>query len=115
MFIEEKHLEIINAILAKYPYTFYAFGSRVKGAPKKFSDLDVCFIEKIPIIEKNHLEEDFEESDLPYKVDLLDWYQCDEAFQHLIYPDLYLLQLGKNGKELNMVEIMKVLKEKIKS
>ena len=102
MFIEEKHLRIINAILAKYPYTFYAFGSRVKGTSKKFSDLDVCFIEKISAIEKNNLEEDFEESDLPYRVDLLDWYQCDDAFQQLIYPDLRLLQLGENGKRLSI-------------
>ena len=105
MFIEEKHLRIINAILAKYPYTFYAFGSRVKGTSKKFSDLDLCFIEKIPDSEQNRLEADFEESDLPYKVDLLDWYQCDEAFQHLIYPDLRLFQLGENEEKLSIIPI----------
>jgi len=31
MQIEKKHLEMVLQILLKYPYTFYAYGSRVKG------------------------------------------------------------------------------------
>ena len=57
-------------------------GSRVKGNPKKFSDIDLCFIEKIPGNVQSHIDEDFEESDLPYKVDVMDWHACDEAFKN---------------------------------
>ena len=40
--------KIIENLLEKYPYTFYAFGSRAKKTSKKFSDLDLCYLEKIP-------------------------------------------------------------------
>ena len=48
MQIEKKHLEIVPQILRKYPYQFYAYGSRVKGKSKKYSDLDLCYREEIP-------------------------------------------------------------------
>jgi len=46
--IESKHREIVQNILGKYPHKFYAYGSRAKGTAKKYSDLDLCFREKIP-------------------------------------------------------------------
>ena len=46
--IENRHLEILRSILSKYPYKFYAYGSRVKGTAKKYSDLDLCYQEEIP-------------------------------------------------------------------
>ena len=88
MFMENRHLDIVKTILKKYPYTFYAFGSRVRGKEKKLSDLDVCFIEDIPGHIISHIEEDFENSDLPYKVDIVNWHVCDESFQNLIRKDL---------------------------
>jgi len=100
MFMGDKHLDIVKNILTKYPYTFYAFGSRVKGNPKKLSDLDLCFIEKIPGNIQAHIDEDFEESDLPYKVDIVDWDMCDKNFQNLIRKDLRLIQMGKDSHVL---------------
>ena len=46
--IEKRHFEILQSILNKYPYYFYAYGSRVKGTARKFSDLDICYQENIP-------------------------------------------------------------------
>ena len=85
---EERHLRIILDILKKYPYKFYAFGSRVKGNHRKLSDLDLCFFDPIPWNVRSHIEEDFEESDLPYKVDLVDFNLCDEKFQSIILKDM---------------------------
>lgn len=98
--IEPHHLSIVLDILKKYPYTFYAFGSRVKGNPKKFSDLDLCFIENIPSNLLSLLDEDFDESDLPYKVDVINWNTCNESFKQLIRKDLLQVQQGKNGAQL---------------
>jgi predicted nucleotidyltransferase len=81
----------VRDILDKYPYTFYAFGSRVKGNSKRFSDLDICFYEQIPINVLSHLDEDFEESDLPFKVDIVDGLACNENFRALIQKDLIKL------------------------
>ena len=86
--IETRHLEIINSILSKYPYTFYAYGSRVKGGAKKYSDLDLCYREEIPWNVLSHIQEDLEESDLPFKVDLVFWELMGSEFQKLIKDDL---------------------------
>ena len=86
--IENRHLEIINSILSKYPYTFYAYGSRTKGEAKKYSDLDLCYREEIPWNVLSHIQEDLEESDLPFKVDLVFWELMGSEFQKLIKDDL---------------------------
>lgn len=99
MHIEQRHLTIIKDILVKYPYTFYIFGSRARGKPKKLSDLDLCFFEDIPWNERAHIDEDFEESDLPFEVDVVDWNMCDDAFRKLIQQDMMCIQVGVKLKE----------------
>lgn len=98
LYLEPRHLKIVMDILKKYPYTFYAFGSRVRGTQKRLSDLDLCWIDPIPKREYFQIEEDFEESDLPYKVDLIDWNNCSEAFQNIIKKDLVCIQT--QGKQI---------------
>lgn len=86
--MEERHWKIVQDILNKYPYTFYAFGSRVKGTHKPFSDFDLCFKESIPLNVQGHIDEDFEESKLPFKVDVLDWNRITPEFRKIIERDL---------------------------
>jgi len=69
--LEEKDQKIIQQILSKYPYKFYAYGSRVKGTAKKYSDLDLCYQEEIPLSVISQLREEFTESDLPFEVELV--------------------------------------------
>jgi predicted nucleotidyltransferase len=90
--MEARNWEIVKAILQKYPYTFYAFGSRIKGTQRKFSDLDICFMDNIPGHILSHIREDFEESNLPFTVDIVDWNSCDEKFRAQIKPDLTVIQ-----------------------
>ena len=85
--LEAKHREIVFEILRKYHYAFYAFGSRVKGTAKRFSDLDLCYKEPIPDSIVSHIEEDFEQSDLPFKVDLVSFSRCTEDFKKRIEED----------------------------
>lgn len=92
LFMEPHHWEIVKNILSKYPYSFYAFGSRVKGNPKKLSDLDLCFFDPIPLNALAHLDEDFEESDLPYKVDIINWNTISDSFRENIKKDLVKVQ-----------------------
>ncbi len=90
--LEKQYLEIVKNILKKYPYTFYIFGSRTKGKAKKLSDLDLCFMDNIPLHTKAIIEEEFAESNLPFKVDLMDWNQLPLTFQNQIRNDLVILQ-----------------------
>jgi predicted nucleotidyltransferase len=64
-------LNIIKQILSKHPYQFYAYGSRTKGLAKKYSDLDLCYQEVIPLEIISDLREEFVESDLPFTVELV--------------------------------------------
>ncbi|WP_341793020.1 MULTISPECIES: nucleotidyltransferase family protein [unclassified Rickettsia] len=96
--MEPKHFKIVQEILAKYPYNFYAYGSRVKGNPRRLSDLDLCFIENIPWSVRSHIDEDFEESDLPFIVEVIDYNKCGEDFRKLIKDDLQLVQ-NKNKEQ----------------
>jgi ribosomal protein S18 acetylase RimI-like enzyme len=89
--IEDRHFNIVQTILSSYPYTFYAFGSRTK-TPRYLSDLDLCFFENIPGNILAHLDEDFEESDLPYKIDVVNWQRCNPTFRALIQKDLVCIQ-----------------------
>lgn len=90
--LSDKELQFVKSILAKYPYQFYAYGSRVKGKQKKYSDLDLCYKDKIPDAVITKIYEDFEMSALPFKVELLNWHRCDVDFQKSIEKDLVRLE-----------------------
>ncbi len=78
--------------------TVWAFGSRVKGTARKNSDLDlVAFAEasQSPLV--GQAREAFEESSLPFRVDLHVWSDLPESYQanirqqyEAIQPDLGL-------------------------
>ena len=86
--LEDRHRIIVNNIIAKYPYQFYAYGSRVKGYAREFSDLDICYKEDIPILTLGEIQEDFENSTLPFKVDLVNLKWTSKSFQVSIEKDL---------------------------
>jgi predicted nucleotidyltransferase len=92
--MEPRHLKIVEDILSKYPYTFYAYGSRAKGMQKRLSDLDLCTKDPVPFNIKSHIEEDFEESNLPFLVTLLDWRYISPEFREIIQKDLVLIKKG---------------------
>ena len=86
--IEPWDYQILQKILSKYPYQFYAYGSRAKGTARKFSDLDLCYQEFIPDFLVYQIEEEFKESDLPFRVELISWKRMKPSFQALIKGDL---------------------------
>jgi type I restriction enzyme S subunit len=79
------HTAIIKQILAKElpNHEVAVFGSRVTGTAKPYSDVDLAVISKDGL-DKNklwELREAFEESDLPFSVDVLDWNKLSEGFK----------------------------------
>ena len=70
----------------------YAFGSRVKGTTKQYADLDLALsasgiIEQI-IIDKLNIA--FENSCIPFKIDIVDLNNIDKEFYQAIEKDLTL-------------------------
>ena len=92
--ITEKENIIIDKILNLYEpeFKFYFFGSRVKGDFSKLSDLDILIKgeKEIPSNYIDTLKTLFDKSDLPYIVNLTDFYGIDEKFYNLIRNDLIL-------------------------
>jgi predicted nucleotidyltransferase len=58
----------------------WVFGSRIKNTNKDYSDLDLVVVgkSKQDLSTLGALEEDFEESDLPFEVDILDYMRVAE-------------------------------------
>ena len=81
--LTEKEFLIIKNILKNYPDTII-FGSRIKGSSKKFSDLDICIKNKIKDYEHELLNEMFENSDLPFKVDVVLYNEVSDSFKKII-------------------------------
>lgn len=75
--IHPDHWKIVQRILQEHvpDLEVWAFGSRAKGSAKESSDLDLAIItdEPLPIDTSLALNEAFSESDLPWKVDVVDW------------------------------------------
>ncbi len=65
--------------------TTWVFGSRVKWTSSPKSDLDlVTFASEAQRSQVWSLREEFEESDLPFRVDVLIWDEISEEFQEEI-------------------------------
>lgn len=86
---------IINAILHRNfdGEQVFAFGSRVNGHPKKFSDLDLMIKDRNSFSSEKlaTLAEEFSLSDLPFKVDLVLWSEISEDFKKIIQDHSLLL------------------------
>jgi len=89
-------METIKRILAEYvgDCEVRAFGSRVDGSAKDYSDLDVAVVapNKIKRRTKMLLKEAFEESDLPFRVDVIDYNGVSDKFRAIINAKYEILQ-----------------------
>lgn len=103
IYLEDRHRKMVQDILKKYPYTFYVFGSRLKGTQKRLSDLDLCFFENIPDNVKSHIAEDFDDSNLPFIVDLIDWQAWSDSFRKLINKDCVIVQADDNLSNIEKI------------
>ncbi|GHT53461.1 hypothetical protein FACS189446_0920 [Bacteroidia bacterium] len=92
--LTNRDMETIQNIFEKYPVinTVYVFGSRAKNTHKSGSDIDLAVMDgNLPIKTLLRLKNDFEESSLPYFVDIVN-------YADLKNPDLkqHILRVGQN-------------------
>lgn len=88
--LDPEHLRIVLEILHRHAPTAqaYVFGSRAAGHAKPHSDLDLLLREAGPIAPLRFADlcADFEDSDLPFRVDVLDYHTTDVDFLRRIAP-----------------------------
>ncbi len=96
--ISAEEWRTVRAILQRHvpACTVWAFGSRARRSAKPASDLDLAIAcrEPLGIATLAALADDFDESALPYKVDVLDWCTASEGFRRAVTGDRVLLQPG---------------------
>lgn len=94
--LRPEELATVRAILASHVpgLEVWAFGSRVRGGAKPHSDLDLALITERPLTlaQGAALADAFAESDLPWRVDIVEWATTSDAFRRLIEHDHRVLQ-----------------------
>lgn len=98
--LDARHIEFIVNILKKNisdkNVRFYVFGSRAKGNYKEYSDIDIAVDFKGEKLCENVLDNiilEFENSVLPYEVDVIDLNAIDDNFKKLIKDSLVELKI----------------------
>src|ERR1051326_3949210 len=75
--LQPAHFAIVRRILHTHvpDREVWMFGSRMTAKAKLASDRDLVIVSKqpLPLLSLARLRQVFEESELPFKVDLLDW------------------------------------------
>jgi type I restriction enzyme S subunit len=93
---------IVRDILQRHvpQYEVWAFGSRATWNAKEYSDLDLAVITDKPLslVVSAALSGDFSESDLPWKVDVIDWATTSETFRKIIERDKVVVQSAKEER-----------------
>jgi predicted nucleotidyltransferase len=77
--------KIVYSFLDPKECRVFIFGSRATGKTRKFSDIDIGIksSKPIPWWKLSAIEEAFEESDLPYTVDVVDFNLVSEKFKQV--------------------------------
>ena len=95
--LSPQQLRLVQDLLAAHlsGVEVWAYGSRVRGTARRYSDLDmVAFTEPVHSAQLNILQEAFEESDLPFRVDLFSWPETPASFHPQIKANYVVLQEG---------------------
>ena len=96
MHLEPRHLVMIEQMLQEFMLEarVWCFGSRVHGLGLKcFSDLDLVVRDEEDMqAQLGKLRDAFEASDLPIKVDLLEWNQLPDWLKQDILEEHVVLQ-----------------------
>jgi len=94
--LQPRHTAMVRDILQRLvpDRSIWAFGSRVTGTARRYSDLDLVVMgdRPLPSPSLRALKEAFEASDLPFRVDVLDWTDTDARFRNIIEANRIPLQ-----------------------
>ena len=98
------YIDIVKQIVLKHvpinEFAVFLFGSRAAGNSNSLSDIDVGVLgmEPLPTSILANLESDLEESIVPFKIDLIDFYQVDKAFKNEALSTVQIWNCPKNIK-----------------
>jgi uncharacterized protein len=86
--LKPHELEVVRNILNRFvpEAEIIVLGSRIHGTAKPWSDLDLAMRAESALDWKllAEIRETFQESELPFRVDVLDWNDITESFRNAI-------------------------------
>jgi uncharacterized protein len=86
--LSDDQLAIVRSIAGRLLAGFdvYVFGSRVAGRSGRYSDLDLAVRgpSALSLALRAEVQEAFDESDLPFRVDIVDWTLSSTVFRGII-------------------------------
>lgn len=96
--VREQDLTLVRQLLKKHfpECEVRAFGSRVDGTARKYSDLDLVLVGPESLGRKriHALCEELEESPLSFTVDVLDWCRISPEFRDVVSRRFEVVQVG---------------------
>ena len=105
---EEEKKEILRVIKTFAPdYDVLVFGSRYKWDSKDHSDIDLVFAgdSKMPPIQIFKLREAYDATNLPYRVDILDYNAISESFRKIIDAGNEVIYKGRGKAKSNWTKV----------
>lgn len=100
--IAQPDLTILQQVLREHlpqDASAWVFGSRVTGAARRYSDVDLAIKHHAPLDPDMlaALRDALSESDLTIKVDVIDLHQLEPAFRHHVEVQMVRLPLSTDG------------------
>ena len=98
------YIDIVKQIVLKHvpknEFAVFLFGSRAASNSNSLSDIDVGIMgtKPLPTLIMVDLDSDLEESIVPFKIDLIDFYQVDQAFKNEALSSIQIWNCPKNIK-----------------
>ena len=98
------YIDIVKQIVLKHvpknEFAVFLFGSRAASNSNSLSDIDVGIMGTKPLstLIMADLDSDLEESIVPFKIDLIDFYQADKAFKNEALSSIQIWNCPKNIK-----------------
>ena len=98
------YIDIVKQIVLKHvpknEFAVFLFGSRAASNSNSLSDIDVGIMgtKPLPTLIMADLDSDLEESIVPFKIDLIDFYQTDQAFKNEALSTIQIWNCPKNIK-----------------
>lgn len=98
--VDPELLDAVVAILDRHvpDRDVRVIGSRASGCAKRFSDLDLVIggTRPLDLATLARMREDFEESNLPFSVDLVEWATASEGFRRLVDAQALMLRPARS-------------------
>jgi len=97
-----KYLEEARRIVLTFDeikeYAVFVFGSRADGSAHQRSDIDIGILGKqaLAVVIKLNIEEKLEESNIPLRVDLIDFFKADPVFKREALKNTVIWNLPKD-------------------